>query len=179
MAADRLYCCYFDHPTCSIRTHKCRFEIHGSWPGPGFLCQTAIAGKNTGLRREAGTDKMTVTDSSGQKQTLITKGTTTTLTKVGGPKSSREGTPARTEPLKHTFLRQTSPKASGQPQSKVSSSGYGKAKSPPARELKNGQKSSRSGTASELRCPLPGDSLGGVPEIIIENSVLIKLIYVT
>ena len=136
--------------------------------------QTAIAGKNTGLRREAGTDKMTVTDSSGRKQTLITKRMTTTLTKVGGPKSSREGTPTRTEPLKHTFLRQTSPKASLQPQSKVSSSGYGKAKSPPARELKNGQKSSRSGTASELRCLLPGDSLGGVPEIIFENYVLIN-----
>ena len=120
-------------------------------------------------------EKMTVTDSSGRKQTHVTKRTTTSLTKVGGPKSSRESTPTRVEPLKHTFLRHTSPKASGQLQSKIPSSGYGKAKSPPARELKNGQKTSRSGTASELICPLLNDIFDGVPTIIIENCVLINL----
>ena len=105
--------------------------------------QTVIAGKNTALRKDASSDKLTWTDPSGRKQTVVTKRTTAAVTKAGGQKSSREATPTRVEPLKHTFVRQASPKASAQPQSRASSD-HSKAKSPPAGEvLKNGQKPSK------------------------------------
>ena len=103
--------------------------------------QTVIAGKNTTLRKDASSDKLTWTDPSGRKQTVVTKRTTAAMTKPGGQKSSSEATPTRIEPLKHTFVWQSSPKATAQPRA---SSDHSKAKSPPAAEvLKNGQKPSK------------------------------------
>jgi dystonin len=91
----------------------------------GTKAQTAISNKNVELIREAHNagDNLTVSDTSGRRHAVVTKRTTTTVTKSLGSKSSRETTPTRTlgatvrsEPLKHTLVRQASPKAkSGSP----------------------------------------------------------------
>ena len=116
----------------------------------GTKAQTAISNKNAELRRDASYgDKLTLTDPSGRKHTVVTKRSTTTVTRPVGSKSSRETTPTRTvgstarsEPLKHTLVRQASPKKSGlPPMSKTPSRAF----SPPA----DGQKSSKGATSSE------------------------------
>ena len=91
----------------------------------GTKAQTAISTKNVDLSHDisSGTDKLTMTDSSGRKHTVATKRNITTVTKTvpvtggGSSRSSRETTPTRTglsavrtEPLRHTLVRQGSPK---------------------------------------------------------------------
>ena len=92
----------------------------------GTKAQTAISTKNADLSHNmsSGTDKLTVTDQSGRKHTIATKRSTTTVTRTipgssgGSSRSSRETTPTRTvlsatvrtEPLRHTLVRQSSPK---------------------------------------------------------------------
>ena len=90
--------------------------------------QTAIANKNADLRRQG---NATPTDSSGRRVTVATK-QSTTATPRG--KSLRETTPTRTgglssaavrsEPLRHTLVRQASPKT------KVAGAGKGRSKTP-------------------------------------------------
>ena len=86
--------------------------------------QTAISHKNSDLRGEGnGEDVITTELPSGRKATLATKRSTTTIvrpaTGTGSGRGSRETTPTRTaglatavraEPLRHTLVRQASPK---------------------------------------------------------------------
>ena len=112
----------------------------------GTRTQTAISNKNAELRRDASYgDKLTLTDPSGRKHTVVTKHSTTTVTRPAGSKSSCETTPTRTvgsTPLKHTLVREASPKKSGlPPMSKTPSRAF----SSPA----DGQKSSKGASSSE------------------------------
>ena len=120
----------------------------------GTKAQSAITNKNAELRREISSsgDKMTVTDTSGSKHRVATKQTTTTVTRPAGSKSSRETTPTRTfgktvrsEPLKHTLVRQMSPaKIKGLPPRTRS-------KSPTGDNGKNGQKATKGSVSSERK----------------------------
>ena len=129
--------------------------------GPGLATasfttetQSAIASKNAALRKDASGDKLTVTDPSGRKHTVATKRMTTSVTRQVPSKSSRETTPTRTmgtavrsEPIKHTLVRQGSPKSKMTglpPRSKTPS----RALSPSGDVVKNGRKSPKS-TSSE------------------------------
>ena len=86
--------------------------------------QTAISHKNSDIRGDGnGEDVITTELPSGRKATLATKRSTTTIvrpaTGTGSGRGSRETTPTRTaglatavraEPLRHTLVRQASPK---------------------------------------------------------------------
>ena len=110
----------------------------------GSKTQTAIASKNSDLRRQ--TNAETKIDPSGRRVTVATtKSVTPTTAKpvTGSGRSSRETTPTRagvgvggvstgvrSEPLRHTLVRQASPKT------KVAGSGAGGVRSKtPSRAL--------------------------------------------
>ena len=111
-----LFHLHFVSPSASGRTNA---DLRGMDIGLttasfGTKAQTAISHKNAEFRKDAGDD---VTHTCGDKHTVVTKRTTTTVTKPYGSKSSRETTPTRTlgamvrsEPLKHTLVKQASPK---------------------------------------------------------------------
>lgn len=122
----------------------------------GTKAQTAISSKNAEYRRDASSagDDVTVTHTCGGKHTVVTKRTTTAVTKPYGSKSSRETTPTRTmgtavrsEPLKHTLVKHASPKHKAGSPSR--SRTPGRAISPIGETRKSEPRASASATSSE------------------------------